>query len=144
MVTPDLTPQAWTVRRVGVFYNGRQVIEAGIKESKGIFASRHLPTRHQAGIALYQELVLFAQNLTRWFRRQCLGRSVLAAASIKELVRIGANSRAQISLGEHALELTFAADSPWAGITLSLRPQISYQLWFPFLEDCSLFARAGP
>ncbi|MGQ9553932.1 MAG: hypothetical protein ACUVWR_07460 [Anaerolineae bacterium] len=39
--------------------------EAGIKESKGIFASRHLPTRHQAGIALYQELVLFAQNLIR-------------------------------------------------------------------------------
>ena len=136
--------QAWPVRRVGVFYNGRQVIEAGIKESKGIFASRHLPTRHQAGIALYQELVLFAQNLTRWFRRQCLRRSILAAASIKEIVRIGANSRAQISLDKHAFELTFAADSPWAGITLSLRPQISYQLWFPFLEDCSLSARSGP
>ena len=43
VVTPDLTVQAWPVRRVGVFYNGRQVIEAGIKESKGIFASRHLP-----------------------------------------------------------------------------------------------------
>jgi hypothetical protein len=109
-----------------------------------IFASRHLPTRHQAGIALYQELVLFAQNLTRWFRRQCLGRSILAAASIQELVRIGANSRAQISLDKHALALTFAADSPWAGITLSLRPPISYQLWFPFLEDYSLIAQAGP
>jgi hypothetical protein len=144
VVTPDLTLQAWPVRRVGVFYNDRQVIEAGIKESKGVFASRHLPTRHQAGIALYQELVLFAQNLTRWFRRQCLGRSILAAASIKELVRIGANCRAQISLDKHALELTFAVDSPWGGITLSLKPQISYQLWFPFLEDYSLFARAGP
>lgn len=144
VVTPDLTAQAWPVRRVGVFYNGRQVIEAGIKESKGIFASQHLPTRHQDGIALYQELVLFAQNLTRWFRRQCLGRSILAAASIQELVRIGANSRAQISLDKHALALTFAADSPWAGITLSLRPPISYQLWFPFLEDYSLIARAGP
>jgi hypothetical protein len=144
VVTPDLTPQMWPVRRVGVFYNGRQVIEAGIKESKGIFASHRLPTRHQEGIALYQELVLFAQNLTRWFRRQCLGRSILAAASIKELVRIGANSRAQINQDKHAIELTFAADSPWAGITLSLRPQVSYQLWFPFLEDYSLSARAGP
>jgi len=144
VVTPDLTAQAWPVRRVGVFYNGRQVIEAGIKESKGIFASRHLPTRHRAGIALYQDLVLFAQNFSRWFRRQCLHRSILAAASIKELVRIGANSRAQISLDTHVQALTFAADSPWAGITLSLRPQISYQLWFPFLEDYSLAARAGP
>ena len=144
VVTPDLTPEAWPVRRVGVFYNGRQVIEAGIKESKGIFASHHLPTRHQAGIALYQELVLFAQNLARWFRRHYLGRSPLAAASIKELVRIGANSRALINLGKHALELTFAAGSSWAGITLALRPQIGYQLWFSFLEDHSLFARARP
>jgi hypothetical protein len=144
VVTPDLTAQAWPVRRVGVFYNERQVIEAGIKESKGIFASHRLPTRHQAGIALYQNLVLFAQNLARWFRRQCLARSILAAATVKELVRIGANSRAQINLDKHALELTFATDSPWAGITLSLRPEVSYQLWFPFLEDYSLFARAGP
>ena len=144
VVTPDLTLQAWPVRRVGVFYNGRQVIEAGIKESKRIFASRHLPTRHQAGIALYQELVLFAQNLIRWFRRQCLGRSILAAASIKELVRIGANSRAYISVDGHTTQLTFAAECPWGGITLSLRPHIGYQLWFPFLEDCSLLARAGP
>ena len=143
VVTPDLDEKVWPVRRVGVFYNGRQVIEAGIKESKGIFASRHLPTRHKAGIALYQELVLFAQNLTRWFRRQFVGGSVLAAASIKELVRIGANSRAQIVLDGHAVSLTFAADSPWGGITLSLRPQISHQLWFPFLEDSSL-ARCGP
>jgi hypothetical protein len=144
VVTPDLTPEAWPVRRVGVFYNDRQVIEAGIKESKGIFASHRLPTRHQAGIALYEELVLFAQNLTRWFRRQCLGGHILAAASIKELVRIGANSRAQISVDRQATQITFASDSPWGGITLSLRPQISYQLWFPFLEDSSLFARAGP
>ena len=65
----------WSVREVGAFYNRRQVIEASIKESKGIFASRHLPTRHREGIALYQELVLLAQNLVRWFRRQVLGNT---------------------------------------------------------------------
>ncbi len=143
VVTPDLDPHAWPVRRLGVFYNGRQVIEAGIKESKAIFASRLLPTRHQAGIALYQELVLFAQNLIRWFRRQFVAGSVLAAASIKELVGIGANSRAQVILGAGVILLCFAADSPWGGITLSLRPRMSYQLWFPFLEHSSL-ARCGP
>lgn len=143
IVTPDLVPRDWSVRRVGVFYNGRQVIEAGIKESKGVFASSHLPTRHQAGIALYQELVLFAQNLIRWFRRQCLGASVLAAASIKELVRIGANSQAQVIVQHGAALLVFVADSPWSGLSVSLRSQISYQLWFPFLDDSSL-VRAGP
>lgn len=143
VVTPDLAPTAWPVRRVGVFYNGRQVIEAGIKEGKGIFASRHLPTGHRAGIALYQELVLFAQNLIRWFRRQFLAGSVLAAASVNELVRIGANSRALVVLAQGAARLTFAADSPWSGITLSLRAPVAQQLWFPFLEDPSL-ARLGP
>ena len=143
VATPDLDADAWPVRRLGVFDNGRQIIEAGIKEGKGIFASRHLPTRHRAGIALYQELVLFAQNLIRWFRRHFLAGSVLAAASIKELVRIGANSRALIIVHHGLVLLTFAADSSWRGITLPLRSELTHQLWFPFLEDRSL-APSGP
>jgi hypothetical protein len=131
------------VRRVGVFYNARQVMEAGIKESKGVFASRHLPTRHQAGLELYEKMVLFAQNLIRWFRRKFVGSTVLAAASVKELVRIGANSRAIITVRDGAASLSFVADSPWQAITIPLRAQLSYQLWFPFLEDASLTA-AGP
>jgi hypothetical protein len=140
VVTPDLD---WETRRVGVFYKGRQVIEAGIKESKGVFASRHLPTRHQAGIELYQELVLLAQNLIRWFRRQFLGGSKLAGAGIKELVQIGGRSRAEIMESQGAIVLIFGEDSPWQGIRLWLKSQISYQLWFPFLEDPFL-ARPAP
>ncbi len=143
VVTPDLDAKDWPTRRVGVFYNARQVIEAGIKEAKGIFASRHLPSRHEAGIALYQELVLLAQNLIRWFGRQCLGHTVLARVGVKELVRIGANSRAQVISGQGTTLLAFAADSPWHGLTLPLKTQFSLQLWFPFLEDPAL-ARAGP
>jgi hypothetical protein len=135
VATPSLTPTDWATRRVGVFYNGRQTMEAGIKEGKGIFASRHLPTRHQEGIAFYQELVLFAQNLIRWFRRQALGNSVLLAASVKELVRIGANSRAQVLRCGRTLVLTFAADSPWQGITLALNVALTYQLWLPALDE---------
>lgn len=143
IVNPELAVEKWPVRRVGVFYNERQIMEAGIKEGKSIFASRHLPTRHQAGIELYQELVLLAQNLIRWFRRQFLGNSVLAAAGVKELVRIGANSRALLVMHQRATLLTFAADSPWRGITLSLSKQIGYQLWFSFLDDCQLI-KASP
>jgi hypothetical protein len=137
VVTPSLAAEEWPTRRVGVFYNGRQVIEAGTKEGKGLFASRHLPTRHQAGIAFYQELVLLAQNLVRWFRRQFLGQTVLAAAGVKELVRIGANSRAQVLRRGRDIVLTFAHDSPWRGIVLSLKAQFSYQLGLPLIDDCA-------
>jgi hypothetical protein len=135
--TPDLTAADWSARRVGVFYNGRQPMEAGIKESKGIFASRHLPTRHQAGIALYQELVLFAQNFLRWFRRQVLGNSALAAAGIKDLVQIGAQSRASVALAERGLTLTFGGDGPWQNIAIVLRTQFSYQLPLPGFDPCA-------
>ncbi len=143
IVNPELTAKEWPVRRLAVFYNARQGIEAAIKEGKGIFASRHLPTRKQAGIALYQELVLLAQSLVRWFRRQYLGRSELATASVKELVRIGANSRAEVMRSGRAVGIRFSADSPWHGITLWSKLQLGYQLWFPFLEDYRL-AQARP
>lgn len=131
VVTSDLTPTEWPARRVGVFYNGRQAMEAGIKESKDIFVSRHLPTRHQAGIALYQELVVFAQNFLRWFRRQVAGNTLLAAAGIKELVQIGARSRARIGRSSDVLTLTFVGDGPWTGLEIMLRALFCYQLPLP-------------
>jgi hypothetical protein len=143
VVTPDLGPRDWPARRVGVFYNERQTIEAGIKEGKGIFASRHLPTRHEAGIALYQELVLLAQNLIRWFRRQVLGRTPLARTGVKSLIHLAANTRALALVRQGVIVLQFAGDSPWHGLILPLRPQVSYQLWLPLLEDDWL-AQAGP
>ena len=139
--TPDLVPADWSARRVGVFYNGRQTMEAGIKESKGIFASRHLPTRHQPGIALYQELVLFAQNFLRWFRRQVLGNTILAAAGIKELVHIGANSRAVVARTETGLTLTFVGGGPWCDLAIRLRTLFIYQLPLPGLDS---LAEASP
>jgi cell division protein FtsB len=142
VTNPELGSTDWPVRRVGIFYNGRQTIEAGIKESKGVFASRHLPTRHQAGIAVYQELVLLAQNLVRWFRR-LLGHPRLATAGIKEIIRVGANSRALIVRQAQTALLQFADESPWRGLRLPLGPLVSYQLWFSFLEDPMLHAR-GP
>lgn len=137
VANPELTPKAWPARRVGVFYNARQVAEASIKEGKGILASRHLPTRHQAGIALYQELVLLAQNFLHWFRRHCLAHTPLAAAGTKALVRLGAHSPALLvqAAGSRVLQFT---TGPWQGVRLALRRALSYQLWFPFLEDPSL------
>jgi Transposase DDE domain len=139
VASPELGPAAWPARRVGVFYNGRQSIEAGIKEGKGVFASRHLPTRRKAGIALYEELVLLAQNLVRWFTRLLADRRLLAAG-VKETVRVGMNSRALILRRAGAATLQFTGDSPWRGLRLHLGPRLAHQTWFPFLEDPSLAA----
>ena len=94
-----------------------------------------MPTHWSSGIAFYQELVLLAQNLIRWFRRQSLGNSVLAAASVKELVRIGPNSRARVFSRAEGLSLVFAEDGPWHGITLSLKTQFCYQPLLPLIDD---------
>lgn len=139
VVTPDLEPKTWPARRVGVFYNGRQSMEAGIKESKGIFASRHLPTRHRPGIALYEQLVLLAQNVVRWFRRRVLADTPLAGSGIKHLVRIAANTRAIVVRQGQAPAgswlVVFSAASPWPNLTLPLSRDIPYQLCLPFSDD---------
>jgi hypothetical protein len=134
LVNQELAEQDWPARRVGTFYNGRQIAEASIKEGKGIFASRHLPTRHDAGIALYQELVLAAQNLLRWFQWQVLRRSSLAATGIKDLVRRAANSRALVQFRGRAIILHFATNSSWPDQTLTLPTELTYQLCLPALD----------
>jgi len=143
LVNQELEEQEWPTRRVGTFYNGRQIAEAGIKEAKGIFASRHLPTRHAAGIALYQELVLAAQNLLRWFQQRVLRRSSLAATGIKELVRRAANSPALVQVRARAIVLHFTADSSWPDHILALPTDLTYQLCLPVL-DLSPGGNLGP
>jgi hypothetical protein len=143
LVNRELEEQEWPARRVGTFYNGRQIAEARIKEGKGIFASRHLPTRHEAGIALYQELVLAAQNLLRHFQWQVLRRSALAATGVKDLVRRAANSRALVQFRGRSFLLHFAADSSWPDQTLVLRTDLTYQLCLPLL-DLSQVGNLGP
>jgi hypothetical protein len=134
VVNPELEATEWSARRVGVFYNGRQSIEAGIKEGKGILSSRHLPTRNQPGIALYQELVLLAQNLLRWFRRQVLGTGPRASAGIKELVHRVAKSRALVQTQMHGVIIRFLS-GPWHGTTLCLPADlVTYQLWLPVVD----------
>lgn len=48
------------------FYNARQLIEAGIKESNVVFKMHPLKMRSPAGIALQEQFALFAANFVRW------------------------------------------------------------------------------
>jgi hypothetical protein len=136
--SPDLDPDAWDVRRVGTFYNGRQMIEAAIKESKGVLSAGRLPTGNRAGIVLYEEMVMLAQNLIRWLRSQVLTNTPLRNKGIKELVQVGANARAQVLRGQGALTIIYPANGPWPGVTLTVGQHYGFQLAFPFLDDRSL------
>ena len=46
--------------------NGRQSIEAGIKEGKQIFQMHHLKVRSQAALYLQEHFAAFAANFVRW------------------------------------------------------------------------------
>lgn len=50
-------------------YNGRQTIEAGIKESKQVFYLHHLKVRAEPAIYLQEAFVLFTANFIRWAAR---------------------------------------------------------------------------
>ena len=47
-------------------YNGRQTIEAGIKEGKQVFQMHHLKVRAQAALYLQEQFAAFAANFVRW------------------------------------------------------------------------------
>jgi hypothetical protein len=54
------------------FYNDRAGIELLIKQLKGDYALRSIPTRHFFANETYFHLLLLAYNLVNWFKRLCL------------------------------------------------------------------------
>jgi hypothetical protein len=50
-------------------YNGRQTIEACIKESKQVFSLHRLKVRSEPAIAHQEAFALFAANFIRWAAR---------------------------------------------------------------------------
>src|SRR5437660_12667446 len=50
-------------------YNGRQTIEAGMKESKQVFSLHHLKVRAEPAISPQEAFVMFAANFIRWASR---------------------------------------------------------------------------
>lgn len=57
-------------------YNGRQTIEAGIKEGKGVFTLKRHLVRSPIGMQLQEQFALFGANFVRW-----------AIAWVKDLLR---------------------------------------------------------
>jgi hypothetical protein len=109
------------------FYNGRQTIEAGIKETNVVFKMHPLKMRSRGGIALQEQFVLFAANFIRfarvWLRERvsCSNRKFDDALTrVKDLVRVGANTSAWV-VGRHAdLLVRFDTTGAYPGVELRL------------------------
>jgi hypothetical protein len=120
------------------FYNGRQTIEAGVKEGKHVFEMHHLKVRSAAGLAIQEEFAVLAANLVRWaaewlHEQPCQLPKPLdrPRASVKQMVRVMANTSAVVFWqSEGSVLLKFDDLSPfpgaelWIGQGLALQPPL--------------------
>jgi len=111
-------------------YNGRQIIEAGIKESKQVFYLHRLKVRTEAAIYLQERLTLFAANFIRWATPWLAGHADpqentldIRQIGVKRQVQVGAHVSAQVLTGSQDKVLRFSACSAFAGKALALRLQ---------------------
>lgn len=108
------------------FYNARQLIEAGIKETNVVFKMHPLKLRSPGGIALQEQFSLFAANFVRWaagWLRQRVShptaRFEVTLGQVKTMVRVAANTCAWVIGKEDYLLLKF--DQTGAYPTVELR-----------------------
>jgi hypothetical protein len=135
-VTTDLP--AWFV-----FYNGRQVIEAGIKEGKGVFQMHHLKVRSAPALWLQEQFAAFAANFVRWaahwLSRQCYQQPeqwfTPVAASVKALVQVAAHTPAYVEWLPGGCLLRFAEGSLYAGRAVQTGG-CAFQLSLPLFQTC--------
>jgi hypothetical protein len=119
-VTQDLP--AWFAH-----YNGRQLIEAGIKEGKQVFYLHRIKVRAEPAIYLQECCVLFAANFIRWAQHWLAKQNAPAAdvldvqkLGVKRQVQVAAHVSAQVSRDSEGWLLTFSEHSVFAGKVLRL------------------------
>lgn len=120
LVTQDLP--AWFQE-----YNGRQLIEAGIKEGKQVFYLHRIKVRSEPAIYLQECMVLFAANFIRWATHWLAQGTEPGARNlevshmrIKHQVRVGAHASAQVIRDSRGKLLRFSEHSAFAGQVLRL------------------------
>ena len=117
-------------------YNGRQIMEAGNKESKsGVFQVQHLMSRSPAGIRIQVLFASLAANAVHWavpWLRSCATRPtpklLHSFDSPKHMVRVGANSAALVQQTPTGTSLQFAPSSAMPGAILVLKGVPAFQL----------------
>ena len=126
------------------FYNGRQTVEAGIKEGKGVFQMHHLKVRTAPALWLQEQFAAFAANFVRWaahwLSTQCYQEPeqwlAPVAASIKTLVQVAAHTPADVAWLPDGCLLRFTDQSLYAGRTIQTGGW-AFQLSLPLFQSCS-------
>jgi len=124
------------------YYNARQTIEAGHKESKGVFEVRHLKVRNQPALMLQEQGALFAANFVRfaaqWLAEQWPqlpdGWKDSAHPKVKQQVKVGAHTTAWVTWLDQGCLLRFETFSVYAGRSLTISRTWVYQPVLPFAE----------
>ena len=124
-------------------YNQRQTIEAANKEEKQVFELHHLKVRSRSGILLQEQFVAFAANFVRWatlwLQEDCANASEgwldPAHPHVKDQVKVGARSLAWVSWYEQGCMLRFEDHSVFAGRSLKIKKQWTFQLVLPFAKS---------
>ncbi len=123
-----LDPVALDVQRWFGFFNGRQSIEAGIKESKRIFYLHRLKVRSLPAILLQEHCVLFVANFIRWANAWLMQHASGSAkpkidksrVGLKHLVQVAAHTSANVIWFSDGCLLRFSDLSLLAGRELFL------------------------
>ena len=109
------------------FYNARQTIEAGIKETNVVFKMHPLKMRSRGGILLQEQFSLFAANFVRW-AAEWLSKQVSrstprfddALTRVKAMVRVAANTSAWVVGEDQGLLVKFDETGAYPGVELRL------------------------
>lgn len=124
-------------------YNARQLIEAGIKEGKNVFAMHHLKVRSAPAVFLQEQFAVFAANFVRWAARwlteQCpqvpSGWQNTVQPKVKEQVKVAAHTSAWVDWQDQGCLLMFTDHSLFAGRSLSVKKRWVVQLPLPFSKN---------
>jgi len=126
------------------FYNGRQDVEAGIKEGKHVFQMRHLKVRARTGLIIQEEFAAFAANLVRWAAvwlwehcQELPAPLDSPRPTVKPMVRIAANTSAWVYWQPQGCLLRFTELSAFPGVELVIRGPVPFQLPLPVFKSCN-------
>ena len=113
-------------------YNGRQTIEAGIKETKQVFFLHRLKVRSEPAIYLQEAMTIFAANFIRWATvwieqnsEQNENQFQVRKMGIKRQVQVAGHTSAKVIQNSKGMLLRFSPASSLAGKSLQFRAAIS-------------------
>ena len=109
-------------------YNGRQTIEAGIKETKQVFYLNRLKVRSEPAIYVQEAMTIFAANFIRWSTvwikqraKQNPDQLQIEKMGIKRQVQVLAHTSAKVIQNSGGMLLMFSPASCLAGKSLQFR-----------------------